>query len=128
VNNCGPGVPLQEFLPDVVEFQVEPAAAVRKYLAELLADAAAAAPRPPVLAAVAACLGALAADAAAAVAKAAIAAAVAVFRSAFSITAHQALLPPALLRISLLTLQMTVGWQCKDRAQRLASSDSMRSA
>ena len=34
----------------MVEFQVEPAAAVRKYLAELLADAAAAALRPPILA------------------------------------------------------------------------------
>lgn len=118
----------QEFLPDLVEFQVEPAAAVRKYLAELLADAAAAAPRPPVLAAAAACLGALAADAAAAVAKAAIAAAVTVFRTAFSISAHQALLPAALLRISLLTLQMTVGWQRRDRAQRLAHNDGVRPA
>ena len=84
----------------MVEFQVEPAAAVRKYLAELLADAAAAALRPPILATAAACLGALAADAASAVAKAAIAAAVTVFRNAFSIAAHQVLFPAALLWIA----------------------------
>lgn len=81
----------QEFLQELTELQVEPAAAVRKYLAELLADAAAAAPRPAVLAPAAACLAALAADTTAAVAKAAISAAVAVFRIAFAITAHQAL-------------------------------------
>jgi hypothetical protein len=123
-------VPSQDFLPDLVEFQVEPAAAVRKYLAELLADAAAAAPRPPVLAAAAACLGTLAADATAAVAKAAIAAAVTVFRTAFSIAAHQVPLLAAFLRLACFAgdLQMTAGWQCKDRAQRLTYDDSVQTA
>lgn len=73
----------------LAELQVEPAAAVRKYLAELLADGAAAVPRPAVLTPAATALGALAADAAAAVAKAAVLAAVAVFRIAFAIVAHQ---------------------------------------
>jgi hypothetical protein len=92
-------VTLQEFVPDLVEFQVEPAAAVRKYLAELLADAAAATPRPAILSSAAACLGALATDTATAVAKAAISAAVTVFRIAFSISAHQVLTQTAVSRM-----------------------------
>lgn len=80
----------QEFLPELVQLQPEPAAAVRKCLAELLADAAATAPRPGVLQPAAACLAALVSDSAAGVAKAAVVAALTVFRIVFAIIAHQA--------------------------------------
>ena len=78
-------------MPELAELQPEPAAAVRKYLAELLADSAAAAPRPAVLAPAAACLAALVGDTAGGVAKAAVVAASAVFRISFAVLAHQVL-------------------------------------
>ncbi len=73
----------------MAELQVDPAPAVRVEVAELLGEAAAAAPRPPVLAHAAAALAALAADPTAAVARKAAAVATAVFRTCFAVVALQ---------------------------------------
>lgn len=67
---------------------------VRRYVAELMEEAAAAAPQPAVLLPAASCLAALAGDANANVAKRAVPAATAVFRTCFAIAAAQA--PPSI--------------------------------
>ena len=90
----------QEFAPELAAFQVDGSALVRRYVAELLEAAAAAAPQPAVLRAVADCLQALCTDGTASVAKRAIPAATAVFRSCFALVAAQAIT----LSLSLITV------------------------
>ena len=87
----------QEFVPELADLQVDASPLVRRYLAELLEEAAAAAPQPAVLQPAAACLQALCADGAATVAKRAVPAAAAVFRTCFALVAAQAIMlsPPA---------------------------------
>lgn len=80
---------LQEFLPEIVELQVDPSDAVRVELAALLGEAAAVAPRASVLQPIAITLAALAADTTQSVAKAAISTATAVFRTSFAVVALQ---------------------------------------
>ena len=63
---------------------------VRRYLAELLEEAAAAAPQPAVLRPAALCLQALCTEGTASVAKRAVPAATAVFRTCFALIAAQA--------------------------------------
>ena len=63
---------------------------MRRYLAELLEEAAAAAPQPAVLQPVAACLQGLCSDGTASVAKRAVPTATAVFRTCFALVAAQA--------------------------------------
>ena len=80
----------QEFAPELASLQVDPSDKVRKYLAELMEQAAAAAPQPAVLQPAASCLAALVRDANTGVAKRAIPAAAAVFRTSFALAAAQA--------------------------------------
>ena len=81
---------LQEFAPELADLQVDASPLVRRYLAELLEEAAAAAPQPAVLQPVAVCLQALCTDGTASVAKRAVPAASAVFRTCFALVAAQA--------------------------------------
>ena len=64
--------PMQEFLPEVAPLQAEPAAPVRRQLAELLEAAVGARPSLASLAAILACLGALLHDPASSVVKRAV--------------------------------------------------------
>ncbi len=80
----------QEFAPELSALQIDASALVRRYLAELLEEAAAAAPQPAVLQPVAVCLQALCTDGTASVAKRAVPAATAVFRTCFALVAAQA--------------------------------------
>ena len=82
--------PPQEFAPELAALQIDASALVRRYLAELLEEAAAAAPQPAVLQPVAGCLQALCTDGTASVAKRAVPAATAVFRTCFALVAAQA--------------------------------------
>ena len=79
----------QEFAPELAALQIDASALVRRYLAELLEEAAAAAPQPAVLQPVAGCLQALCTDGTASVAKRAVPAATAVFRTCFALVAAQ---------------------------------------
>ncbi len=80
----------QEFAPELAALQIDASALVRRYLAELLEEAAAAAPQPAVLQPVVLCLQALCSDGTASVAKRAVPAATAVFRTCFALVAAQA--------------------------------------
>ena len=80
---------LQVFAPELAALQVDPSAAVRRYLTELLEEAATAAPQPAVLQPVASCLAALTADTSAGVAKRAVPAAATVLRTSFALIAAQ---------------------------------------
>jgi hypothetical protein len=86
---CGCDRTLQEFLTPITDLQIDPADAVRVELAAFLGEAAAVAPRAPVLQSVAAVLAALAVDPSQSVVKAAISVAAPVFRTCFAVVALQ---------------------------------------
>lgn len=79
--------------------QVDSSDRVRRYLAELMEEAAAAAPQPAVLQPAASCLTALVGDANVGVAKRAVPAAATVLRTSFAIAAAQAHPSPRALYI-----------------------------
>lgn len=78
---------LPEFLSGVLEFHLDSAAAVRKYLPDFIDAAVAAVPTPQVLSQCLACLDALIKDTASAVSKRAITSCYPTFRSALVLVA-----------------------------------------
>ncbi|KAL4443945.1 hypothetical protein ABPG75_011682 [Micractinium tetrahymenae] len=78
---------LPEFLPEVLEMQVDPAQAVRRFLPELIDGAVAANPCPAVLTPALACLSGLLGDSAAATVRRALQSAYPAFRAAYALVA-----------------------------------------